>query len=139
VDLASLAGLSSAKIPVCKGKDGSVLLKAALSRQGGKSTQVGKTHFAATSLDPQETRILQEFLLLRQVGRRRAVANPKEAAMSSLAIYLIGLVICVAGLAYGAHLLHVPERWIGVGLVVLVGLGVLMGAIKTRQRDSSGS
>ena len=56
--------------------------------------------------------------------------------MSSLAIYLIGLVICIAGLAYGAHLLHVPERWIGVGLVVLVGLGVLMGAIKTRQRDS---
>ena len=59
--------------------------------------------------------------------------------MSSLAIYLIGLVIFIAGLAYGAHLLHVPERWIGVGLVVLVGLGVLMGAIKTRQRDSSGS
>jgi hypothetical protein len=59
--------------------------------------------------------------------------------MSSLAIYLIGLVILIAGLVYGAHLLHVPERWIGVGLAVLVGLGVLMGAIKTRQRDSSGS
>ena len=59
--------------------------------------------------------------------------------MSSLAIYLIGLVICIGGLAYGAHLLHVPERWIGVGLVVLAGLGVLMGAIKTRQRDSSDS
>ena len=59
--------------------------------------------------------------------------------MSSLAIYLIGLVIFIGGLVYGAHLLHVPEKWIGVGLVVLVGLGVLMGAIKTRQRDSSGS
>jgi hypothetical protein len=59
--------------------------------------------------------------------------------MSSLAIYLIGLAIFTAGLAYGAHLLHVPARWIGVGFVVLVGLGVLMGAIKTRQRDSSGS
>ena len=59
--------------------------------------------------------------------------------MSSLAIYLIGLVILIAGLVYGAHLLHVPEKWIGVGLVVLAGLGILMGAIKTRQRDSSGS
>jgi len=57
--------------------------------------------------------------------------------MSSLAIYLIGLVIFIAGLAYGAHLLHVPQKWIGVGLIVVVGLGVLMGAIKTRQRDSS--
>ena len=61
----------------------------------------------------------------------------KEAVMSSLAIYLIGLVICIAGLVYGAHLLHVPDRWIGVALVVLLGLGVLVGAIKTRQRDSS--
>ena len=57
--------------------------------------------------------------------------------MSSLAIYLVGLVICIAGLVYGAHLLHVPEKWIGVGVAVLIGLGVLMGAVKTRQRDSS--
>jgi hypothetical protein len=55
----------------------------------------------------------------------------------SLAIYLIGLVIMLAGLVYGAHLLHVPEKWIGVGVAVLIGLGVLMGAVKTRQRDSS--
>ena len=57
--------------------------------------------------------------------------------MSSLAIYLVGLVVCVAGLVYGAHLLHVPQRWIGVGVAVLIGLGILMGAVKTRQRDSS--
>jgi nitrogen fixation-related uncharacterized protein len=56
----------------------------------------------------------------------------------SLAIYLIGLAIMLAGLVYGAHLLHVPEKWIGVGVAVLIGLGVLMGAVKTRQRDSSG-
>ena len=72
-----------------------------------------------------------------EAGALRALySSKKEAAMSSLAIYLIGLVIFIAGLVYGAHLLHVPEKWIGVGLVVLVGLGVLMGAIKTRQRDS---
>ena len=58
--------------------------------------------------------------------------------MSSLAIYLIGLVVFVAGLVYGAHLLHVPEKWIGVGVAMLIGLGVLLGAVKTRQRDSSG-
>jgi hypothetical protein len=63
----------------------------------------------------------------------------KEAAMSSIAICLIGLVIFIGGLVYGAYLLQVPEKWIGVGVVVLVGLGVLMGAIKTRQRDSSGT
>jgi hypothetical protein len=75
---ADLPRLSTTTIPVCKGKHSSVLIKAALSKLGGKSTQVGKTHFAATGLDPQETRIRQEFLLLRQVGRRRALANPKR-------------------------------------------------------------
>lgn len=85
----------------------------------------------------RNSRTDRQLALGIQAGALRALPSPKkEAAMSSLAIYLIGLVIFIAGLVYGAHLLHVPERWIGVGLVVLVGLGVLMGAIKTRQRDS---
>jgi len=33
--------------------------------------------------------------------------------------------------------LHVPPRWIGVGVVILVGLGVVTGVTTTRNRDSS--
>lgn len=53
----------------------------------------------------------------------------------SFAIYLIGYVIFIVGLAIGAHLLHVPPRWIGVMVLILGGLGVLKGVSNTRQRD----
>jgi hypothetical protein len=55
----------------------------------------------------------------------------------SFGIYLVGYIIMIIGLAIGAHLLHVPERWIGVGVLVLVGLGIFHGVTATRQRDSS--
>jgi uncharacterized membrane protein YiaA len=55
----------------------------------------------------------------------------------SFTIYLIGYIIFIIGLAVGAHLLHVPPKWIGVGVLVLGGLGILSGVARTRQRDSS--
>jgi putative Mn2+ efflux pump MntP len=55
----------------------------------------------------------------------------------SFGIYFAGFIIMIVGLAYGAYLLHVPPHWIGTGIVVMVGLGILSGVAKTRQRDSS--
>jgi uncharacterized protein (DUF983 family) len=59
-----------------------------------------------------------------------------EGAMS-FGIYVVGFIVMIVGLALGANLLHVPPRWIGVGVVVLVGLGILSGVAKTRQKDPS--
>ncbi len=53
----------------------------------------------------------------------------------SFALYLIGYLILIAGLAYGAFTMHVPQRWIIVGVVVLLGLGIATGAVRARQRD----
>ncbi|HSP69428.1 MAG TPA: hypothetical protein VLN48_16995, partial [Bryobacteraceae bacterium] len=55
----------------------------------------------------------------------------------SFGIYLIGYIIFIVGLAIGAHMLHMPPRWIGVGVVILVGLGIVTGVTATRNRDSS--
>jgi hypothetical protein len=55
----------------------------------------------------------------------------------SFGIYAAGFAIMVAGLAYAAHLLHVPMQWIVVGAVVMIGIGILSGVKATRQRDSS--
>ena len=55
----------------------------------------------------------------------------------SFGIYIVGFIIMIAGLAFGAHLMHVPAQWIGVGVVVLIGLGILLGVTTTRQRDPS--
>ena len=55
--------------------------------------------------------------------------------MSSFGTYLIGFIILVSGLAFGAYLLNIPMLWIAVGVIVLIGLGVLMATSKTRMKD----
>lgn len=55
----------------------------------------------------------------------------------SSTLYVIGFIVLIAGLAWGANLMHVEPRWIGVGVVVLVGLGIVLGVTSTRQRDPS--
>jgi hypothetical protein len=60
--------------------------------------------------------------------------NPRGATMS-FTLYLLGFVIMIVGLAMGAHFLHIAPRWIGVGVVVLVGLGLLSAVSHTRRRD----
>jgi cadmium resistance protein CadD (predicted permease) len=55
----------------------------------------------------------------------------------SFGIYLAGFVVVIAGLIYGATLMHVPTHWIVVGALVLVGLGILTGVKATRQKDSA--
>ncbi|HEY3175273.1 MAG TPA: hypothetical protein VGK94_05870 [Candidatus Polarisedimenticolia bacterium] len=54
----------------------------------------------------------------------------------SLWIYLVGYAILITGLAIGAHLLNVPQKWIGVGVLCLIGLAVIHGVTATRQKDS---
>lgn len=53
----------------------------------------------------------------------------------SFGLYMVGFLVLILGLAYGAHLADVPAQWIAVGVVVLLGLGILKGVSKTRQRD----
>ena len=55
----------------------------------------------------------------------------------SFALYIVGFIVLIAGLAFGAHLMHIPLQWIGVGVLILIGLGVVTGVTHTRQRDSS--
>ena len=53
----------------------------------------------------------------------------------SFAIYLIGFIVLIVGLAVGANMMHVAPRWIGVGAIILTGLGIVTGVARTRQRD----
>ena len=61
----------------------------------------------------------------------------KENPMSSFTLYLIGFLIFIGGLAYGAYLLGLQPVWIGTGAVVLIGLGIITAVSKTRRRDES--
>jgi len=55
----------------------------------------------------------------------------------SFGLYLVGFLILIGGLIYGATLIHMPSHWIVMGTLVLVGLGVVTGVKNTRSRDPS--
>jgi hypothetical protein len=55
----------------------------------------------------------------------------------SFGIYIVGFLILIAGLIYGAVILHVAMHWIVVGAVVLLGLAILTGVKATRGKDPS--
>ncbi len=57
--------------------------------------------------------------------------------MSSLAIWIIGFIVLIGGLAYGANLSGLSPQWIGVMCVVLAGIGIVMGVSRTRTKDVS--
>ncbi len=55
----------------------------------------------------------------------------------SFGLYLVGFVIFIAALAYGAVLLGVSHQWIIVGVLALLGIGIFSGVTRTRRRDPS--
>jgi hypothetical protein len=55
----------------------------------------------------------------------------------SFGIYVIGYLIVIGGLTYGAMLMHVPTHWIVAGALVLTGLALVTGVQATRQKDSN--
>ena len=55
----------------------------------------------------------------------------------SFGIYIVGYVIVISGLTYGARLMHVPTQWIVVGDLVLAGIAIVTGVKTTRQKDST--
>lgn len=56
----------------------------------------------------------------------------------SFILYLIGFLIVIGGLVYGAVLLHVQPQWIAVGAIMLTGAALLTGVKATRQKDPPG-
>ena len=55
----------------------------------------------------------------------------------SFALYALGYLIVIAGVAYMAHLMHLPQHWIAAIVLVLVGIGIVTGVMNTRQKDPS--
>jgi len=60
--------------------------------------------------------------------------NEKESSVSFV-IYLVGFLLVIGGLIYGAVILHVASRWIAVGAIVLLGIAILKGVQATRRKD----
>jgi len=55
--------------------------------------------------------------------------------MSAFMLYVVGFFVLLAGLVYGAWLIHVPHTWIIVGVLVILGLGIMSAVSRTKRRD----
>ncbi len=53
----------------------------------------------------------------------------------SFGIYAVGYLILIIGIAYLAHLMHVPQAYIVAVCVILFGIGVVTGVKSTRSKD----
>ncbi len=55
--------------------------------------------------------------------------------MSAFALYVVGFVVFLAGVLYAEHLLHVPQTWVLISALVILGLGVMSAVSHTKRRD----
>lgn len=55
--------------------------------------------------------------------------------MSSFSTYLIGFIVLIIGLAIAAIMLGVPQVWVVVGAIILIGIGILMATTRTKPKD----
>lgn len=55
----------------------------------------------------------------------------------SFGIYAAGFLVVIVGLAYLAHLMHIPSHYIIAICVILFGLGIVTGVQSTRHKDPS--
>ena len=53
----------------------------------------------------------------------------------SFLLYILGILIVLSGVIYGAILLNVPTQWIVVASIIIAGLGMLSAVANTRSRD----
>jgi hypothetical protein len=61
----------------------------------------------------------------------------REENLMSFMLYIVGIIVLISGLIYGAYLLNVPQQWVVVGAVIVAGLGILSGVARTRSKDKS--
>jgi hypothetical protein len=55
--------------------------------------------------------------------------------MTNFVVYMIGTLVVVAALAYAASLMGLSQTWIVIGALIIIGLGLMGGITKTRQKD----
>jgi hypothetical protein len=51
-----------------------------------------------------------------------------------MALYIIGFVIFIAGVAWALITAGVPSTWVAIAAVILLGIGLFTGAARMRSR-----
>lgn len=57
----------------------------------------------------------------------------------SFMLYVFGFLVVIAGVAWAMDIAGVQSRWILIISLILLGLGILTGAARTRSKDPPSS
>ena len=55
----------------------------------------------------------------------------------SFGIYAVGYLVLIAGVAYLAYLMHIPQNYIIAIGVILFGIGIVTAVQNTKRKDPS--
>lgn len=53
----------------------------------------------------------------------------------SFLLYIIGFIVFIAGLGWLATVMGVSQTYIMIGAVIMLGLGIVTGVARTREKD----
>lgn len=53
----------------------------------------------------------------------------------SFVLYMIGFIVFIAGVAWACVIAGVPQTYILVGAVILLGIGIITAVSRTRAKD----
>ena len=62
--------------------------------------------------------------------------NFKESDVS-FALYMIGFIIFLGGVVWAAVVAGVPQLYIGIGALIILGIGIFSAVSRTRSKDPS--
>jgi peptidoglycan/LPS O-acetylase OafA/YrhL len=63
------------------------------------------------------------------------VCNLRKEGNMSFAIYLIGFAVFIGGVAWALVTAGVPQLYVAIACVILLGIGILTGVSRTRSKD----
>ena len=53
----------------------------------------------------------------------------------SLLLYIVGFIVFIAGIAWLATVMGVSQTYIMIGAIILLGIGIVTGVSRNRQKD----
>jgi membrane-bound acyltransferase YfiQ involved in biofilm formation len=53
----------------------------------------------------------------------------------SFALYMVGLIILVAAIAWGLVMAGIAAAYIGIACLIVAGIGIMMAVSRTRAKD----
>jgi hypothetical protein len=66
----------------------------------------------------------------------RSLAPPTRRRLNmSFALYMLGFAILLVGVAWGLITAGVPQIWVIIASLVMLGLGIMAGVTRTKPKD----